>query len=461
MSSELSGVRQLVRHVRQEPLGGTQPVPGEHESRGPDAAQLAAHPRQAARRQQGREAVAKQVEFAETIYSSGTDLLNLIDDILDLSKVEAGKMEVNPMDVPGHRSAHSPSARSVLWPIRSRFQFQVDDRAGCPAGDLHRRQRLQQVLKNLLSNAFKFTRAWHVTLRSSRGDAGCVSRAAASTALGAVIAFAVRDTGIGIPRDKQQLIFEAFQQADGTTSRKFGGTGLGLSISREMARLLGGEIASRARRARAARSRCICRWSGTERRGQHARATAAGRAQPQSDAECIGRRATPGAITTASGTQPWDDDARRSGDGSTAATPLARQAGDRRRPRRHRAGRPRGAIIENDVNFARILLDMARDKGFKGIVALDGEDGLELARKLPAGRDHARHRHAGMDGWAVLDRLKHDPDTRHIPVHIISGIGERQQGLKAGRDRLSREAGQPRRRWRIRSPRSRASSTSR
>src|SRR4051812_29751423 len=185
----------------------------------------------------------KQVEFAQTIYSSGTDLLNLINDILDLSKVEAGKMEVNPSDVTMNEVKDFVERTFKPVADQKNLSFSVDITPDVPSPIYTDGQRLQQVIKNLLSNAFKFTQQGGVTLSIRRGD---VSRRYAARTLdkaeGGVIAFEVKDTGIGIPRDKQQLISEAFQQADGTTSRKYGGTGLGLSISREMAKLLGGEI---------------------------------------------------------------------------------------------------------------------------------------------------------------------------------------------------------------------------
>ena len=186
----------------------------------------------------------KQVKYAETIHSSGTDLLALINDILDLSKIESGKMDVEVGSV-----RFSGAARFLLAhlpPCGRRQGPGVFDRTGRePAGEtiITDAKRLQQVLKNLLSNALKFTEHGSVRLRigARRRRAGArITRC--STASKSVIAFSVTDTGIGIPQDKQRIIFEAFQQADGTTSRKYGGTGLGLSISRELARLLGGEI---------------------------------------------------------------------------------------------------------------------------------------------------------------------------------------------------------------------------
>jgi len=184
----------------------------------------------------------KQVEFARTIHSSGTDLLNLINEILDLSKVEAGKMEVTPTDV-SMKDVESFTKRTFDQVAQQKgLQYTVDVQPEVPATIYTDGQRLQQVIKNLLSNAFKFTEQGGVTLTIRKAEKGKRFASRTLDAADTVIAFAVSDTGIGIPKDKQQLIFEAFQQADGTTSRKFGGTGLGLTISRQIAALLGGEI---------------------------------------------------------------------------------------------------------------------------------------------------------------------------------------------------------------------------
>src|SRR5581483_7304433 len=176
---------------------------------------------------------AKQVEFARTIYNAGSDLLELINDILDLSKVEAGKMAVNPVEL--EPAAIADFVERSFRPVADQkgLSFEVRLRPGLPATIEVDEQRLQQILKNLLSNAFKFT---------ERGGVELIVEAAPAKGED-VVAFTVVDTGIGIPDDKLRLIFEAFQQADGTTSRKYGGTGLGLSISREIGQLLGGEIA--------------------------------------------------------------------------------------------------------------------------------------------------------------------------------------------------------------------------
>jgi CheY-like chemotaxis protein/signal transduction histidine kinase/HAMP domain-containing protein len=366
----------------------------------------------------------KQVEFAQTIYSSGTDLLNLINDILDLSKVEAGKMEVNQSDV--SMKEIRDFVQRTFKPVAEQksLDFVIDIDPAVPSPISTDGQRLQQVLKNLLSNAFKFTERGSVTLsiRAPESTRRFASRSL-DRAEGGVIAFEVRDTGVGIPKEKQQLIFEAFQQADGTTSRKFGGTGLGLSISREMARLLGGEI----------------RVESTPGLGsvftlylpvKLAREAGSGKRDAGSGTREAGNSETLGQVRSS-----WDTDAAVATlpelESPLPAPPLPLPAIDDDRESIEPGDRV-VLIIENDKTFANILLDMGREKGFKGLVALDGDSGLQLV--------HAFHPDAvtldidmpGIDGWAVLDRLKHHPNTRHIPVHIITGIRERQHGLKAG-----------------------------
>src|SRR5947208_10313501 len=184
----------------------------------------------------------KQVEFARTIHGAGTDLLNLISDILDLSKIESGTVSVDAeevsfaslLDMIGRPFRHEAENR--------RLSFEVHTDPHLTRGMVTDSKRLQQVLKNLLSNAFKFTEQGGVRLSVSSSQNGWSDNHPILNRAGSVVAFEVADTGIGIPHDKQRIIFEAFQQADAGTSRKYGGTGLGLAISRELASLLGGEI---------------------------------------------------------------------------------------------------------------------------------------------------------------------------------------------------------------------------
>jgi len=417
----------------------------------------------------------KQIEYANTILTSGSDLLNLINDVLDLSKVEAGKMEVNPteLSVTDFRDQVEKSFRPLA--DQKQLGFTVEVHPGTPARIVTDGQRLNQVLKNLLSNAFKFTHQGHVTLTIRSAERG---RRFANSSLdnaSSVVAFAVSDTGIGIAKDKQRLIFESFQQADGATSRKYGGTGLGLSISREIARLLGGEIRVEStpgvgstftlflpdRLVDGSGGATPAGWDwglGTGRRESgignresserrpvlrpsRAHATA-GRAQPSAPP-------TPNALPTAVDAQAGAgvveepvvespaQDVTPNGATSDSRFPSAQ-------PRRAPADSPpddRDAIqptdrvvliVENDLNFARVLLEMAREKGFLGLIALDGETGIHLAHEYKPDAITLDIDMPGIDGWQVLDRLKHSPDTRHIPVHIISGIDRRQQGLMAG-----------------------------
>ncbi|MFL5614638.1 MAG: HAMP domain-containing protein [Gemmatimonadaceae bacterium] len=440
----------------------------------------------------------KQVEFAQTIYSSGTDLLNLINDILDLSKVEAGKMEVNPTDVTVRDI--TDFVERTFRPVAEQksLNFQLDIAQDAPSPIYTDGQRLQQVLKNLLSNAFKFTEKGGVTLGIRRADKGRRFAARSLDRADDVIAFSVKDTGIGIPRDKQQLIFEAFQQADGTTSRKYGGTGLGLSISREIARLLGGEIHVESTPGQGSSFTLFLpvHYQETVHRSEDEltstprpeRLRAPGQGMSASDRVTRGgareggssrgssppprpSRPTPAlagsnaSSTTSQQTTPSQQQAgaQSGSNGSTAISdswslPDLSSIGteqesssdvglDTIAPPMEDLPRPHGfeddrddlqpgdrvvLIIEDDANFAHILLDLARDKGFKGIVGHDGEAGLQLAHAFRPDAITLDIDMPGIDGWAVLDRLKHHPDTRHIPVHIITGIRERQQAMKAG-----------------------------
>jgi HAMP domain-containing protein/CheY-like chemotaxis protein/signal transduction histidine kinase len=396
----------------------------------------------------------KQVEFAQTIHSSGTDLLNLINDILDLSKVEAGKMEVNPMDVPMQDVSSFSKRTFDVVAQQKGITFTVDIQPESPPAIYTDGQRLQQVLKNLLSNAFKFTETGGVTLTIRKAEKGKRFASRILDQADTVIAFAVSDTGIGIAKEKQQLIFEAFQQADGTTSRKFGGTGLGLSISREIARLLGGEIRVEsttghgstftlflpARFVETETSKASTDDSSPRRRdrgdswgssgdGGSARNRSTGMPpQPPTTntAEAGGWERSGGGLATA----PERDEEQY--DLPVAKDTLPRPQGfDDDRDQIEDGDRVL-LIIENDTTFSKILLEMAREKGFRGICALDGEAGLKLAHAFEPDAITLDIDMPGMDGWAVLDRLKHHPQTRHIPVHIITGVSEKQQGLKNG-----------------------------
>ncbi|MDO8501552.1 MAG: response regulator [Gemmatimonadaceae bacterium] len=366
----------------------------------------------------------KQIEYTQTIHSSGSDLLSLINDVLDLSKVEAGKMEVTPVETPVNElnALLERSFRPVAE--QKGLQFTVEVKPDVPATIYTDGQRVEQVLKNLLSNAFKFTNEGSVSLTVRKAEPKRRFLQPALNSGSGVVAFAVSDTGPGIPVDKQRLIFEAFQQADGTTSRKFGGTGLGLSISREIARLLGGEIHVESVPGKGSTFTLFLPLRYVDADSMRARKSPA-----------IGipdKQRTP-RITPNPTWRPMPSQ-------GTKAPIMLGGVPERRAAQyvveddheRIELGDRTVLIVENDANFAKILLGMARDKGFKGIVCLDGDSGLAAAHEYRPDAITLDIDMPGLDGWKVLERLKHHPRTRHIPVHIISGIERRQQGLKAG-----------------------------
>ncbi|MBA3340786.1 MAG: response regulator, partial [Gemmatimonadaceae bacterium] len=283
-------------------------------------------------------------------------------------------------------------------------------------------QRVEQILKNLLSNAFKFTNQGGVTVRISMAEKKRRFLTPALNANAGVVAIAVTDTGLGIATEKQRLIFEAFQQADGTTSRKFGGTGLGLSISREIARLLGGEI----------------RVESVPDKGSTFTLFLPSRyREPDAEGEWGMRALSLNVVDAPRATRTVPNPTwRPTPSQGTAAQPIPeRRAQQYIVDDDHEDVTPSDRsvlVIENDANFAKILLGMAREKGFKGIVALDGDSGLAAAHEHRPDAITLDIDMPGMDGWKVLERLKAHPSTRHIPVHIISGVERRQQGLKAG-----------------------------
>ncbi|MEP6509746.1 MAG: response regulator, partial [Gemmatimonadales bacterium] len=365
----------------------------------------------------------KQVEYAQTIYSSGSDLLSLINDVLDVSKVEAGKMEITPTDVPIEEV--NGSLQRSFTPVAEQkgLAFKVEIQPDTPKTMFTDGQRVEQVLKNLLSNAFKFTTEGTVTLTVRKAEGNRRFLNSALNSGGGVVAFAVADTGVGIPQDKQRLIFEAFQQADGTTSRKFGGTGLGLTISRELARLLGGEIRVESTPDKGSTFTLFLPLRYKEPAPDSSRGASM-------MTNVVDAPATP----KISPNPTWRPTPAR-------ATPAQRAAVPERRAKQYvveddhesvTVGDRTVLVIENDANFAKVLLGMAQEKGFKGIVCLDGDSGLAAAHEYRPDAITLDIDMPGLDGWKVLERLKHHPNTRHIPVHIISGVERRQQGLKLG-----------------------------
>ncbi|HTS20772.1 MAG TPA: response regulator, partial [Casimicrobiaceae bacterium] len=370
----------------------------------------------------------KQVDFAKTIHASGNDLLTLINDILDLSKIESGTIVVDPTDLMlgdleryvERTFRHVAEAKSLDFFIR------MDSRL--PTSMLADAKRLQQVLKNLLSNAFKFTHRGHVTLTIEPVTTGWDPDNENLNRAGDVVGFSVMDTGIGISPEKQQIIFEAFQQADGSTSRKYGGTGLGLAISRELARVLGGEL--RLVSAPRVGSTFTLYLPQIWTPPRFTRKTSP--VPPDAVAATI---PTPTNGDAAWPAQKRCADAPLAALEESAAQPpesagAVDEVGDDRA--NLAPGAPVLLIVENDLAFARFLLDAAREKGFKGIVTSLGVTALALAAEYKPSAITLDIFLPDIDGWRVIDRLKHDVQTRHIPVAVVSTDESRERALNAG-----------------------------
>jgi signal transduction histidine kinase/DNA-binding response OmpR family regulator/HAMP domain-containing protein len=362
----------------------------------------------------------RQTEFAKTIHSSGNDLLMLINDILDLSKIESGTVMVdaNELRLDDLNGYVERTFRHVAESKTVDFFIRFDSRL--PRSMITDAKRLQQILKNLLSNAFKFTHHGQVTLTVQPVQAGWSSSNEELNRASEVLAFSVADTGIGIAADKQQIIFEAFQQADGSTSRKYGGTGLGLAISRELSRLLGGEI----------------RLASTPGRGStfilYLPATYSTRQARKPSAD--GTTLRPSAHDEMRPALTHDGQANGSHNGVQAAAEeevyAFNEVGDDRDT--IQAGDRVVLIVENDLGFARFLLEIAHDKGFKGLVTSLGATALSLAREYKPDCVSLDMHLPDVDGWRVLERLKHDPATRHVPVCVISTDDSRERALTGG-----------------------------
>ncbi|MBD2429961.1 MULTISPECIES: HAMP domain-containing protein [Fischerella] len=349
----------------------------------------------------------KQIEYSRTIYSAGNDLLSLINDILDLAKIESGTMSIDmdQMRLSDLREQVERTFRQVA--VDKGLNFTIELHPELPPTIYTDAKRLQQILKNLLANAFKFTERGEVSLQVFVANQGWSSDQETLNRANRVIAFAVRDTGIGIAPEKQKIIFEAFQQADGTTSRKFGGTGLGLSISREITRLFGGEIKL------------------VSHLGEGSTFTLY-LPQPLSGAGEMGRTGDGVKSSVHHPTTPPPHHTPPTPPTPLISTPVIDdrdniQPGDRTL-----------LIVEDDTKFARILLEMVRQNEFKGIVAHSGNTGLALAQEYQPSAIILDIRLPGMDGWAVLDRLKHDANTRHIPVHVMTVEEGKQRSLQQG-----------------------------
>ena len=332
----------------------------------------------------------EQVKFAKTIQSSGNDLLTLINDILDLSKIEAGHVEIRPEAVVLDRLANN--LRQLFHPVAAErnLELAIEIAADCPTEIETDQQRLEQVLKNLLSNACKFTEAGQVKLSIRPSADGR-------------IAFAVSDTGIGISAEQQSRVFEAFHQADGTISRKYGGTGLGLSISRQLVRLLGGSLEIHSQVGQ----------------GSTFTVTLPSAYDPAKVASRDDRAQTVPTPASAKADNPRDASpapARHLDDDRDELDPSKRVL----------------LVVEDDQSFAAILRDLAREMGFRSLVAGTADEALSLAREFMPSAIILDVGLPDQSGLSVLDRLKRDTATRHIPIHVVSGGDHAETAFSLG-----------------------------
>lgn len=344
---------------------------------------------------------ANQVESAGIIYNSGNDLLSLINEILDLSKIEAGKMDIEIDGV---------LISDLTESVKSNFQHVMDDKGielainvdeNAPSPIFTDRKRLEQIIRNLMSNAIKFTEKGSVTVDFKRLSRGSAALHKSGLDPEKAIAIVITDTGMGISPEKQKVIFEAFQQAEGGTARKFGGTGLGLSISREIAKLLGGEIQLQSELGKGS---TFTLYIPVKAETKQAIQTKTPAPQPATFSSKIIKSSSERPRIKAI---PDDRDNLKKGDKTIL-------------------------VIEDDQNFAKILLNQCHDKGFKCLVSPDGEGGLRMAEKYMPEAIILDIKLPGIDGWTVLDVLKDNPKTRHIPVHMMSVEEETIDAFKKG-----------------------------
>jgi CheY-like chemotaxis protein/signal transduction histidine kinase/CHASE3 domain sensor protein len=347
---------------------------------------------------------AKQIKYAQTIYSSGNDLLELINEVLDLAKIESGSVvvEAQPVLLSDLRDFLEQNFRHVAE--GKHLDFNLDFLSSLPPSITTDARRLQQILKNLLSNAFKFTERGVVQIKVGPAVEGWRESSSSLDRAASVIAFSITDTGVGIPAEKHTLVFSAFQQADAGTARKYGGTGLGLSISRELATLLGGVLQLSESSDRGSTFTLYLPAVHPKAESDSARPVRESAVRP----EAVSRRS------------------------KTSPTPMIEDGNSEDDRGSLKQGDIVLLIIEDDETFGGLMRDFAREKGFKAIVARSATEGIALARQVQPTAITLDLHLPDNDGWVVLDRLKHDPRTRHVPIHVISVDPERERSLRLG-----------------------------
>lgn len=378
----------------------------------------------------------KQVEYAKTIHSAGNDLLTLINEILDLSKVEAGKMEVHLEDVSLQELAEMTENKFRHIAEGKQLEFSTQHDPNVPTTIYTDGQRLKQILNNLLSNAFKFTLSGKIQVQIIRPMAGDDFVRKIGLNPQKTIKISVIDTGIGIPQDKLMLVFEAFQQADGTTNRRFGGTGLGLSISRQLARLLGGDVYLQSEVGKGSIFSLYLPES-LENKAVVANPIKTILKEPAPVPATKITPAVPWHISLAEGAPPnfsfepptLTEISASSVTKETASTAATEPEDDRFELQ---AGDKFILVVEDDRKFSGILMELAREKGFKCILAEDGKMALQLAEQYQPNAIILDIGLPKIDGWTVMERLKDNPKTRHIPVHFMSAADHGRDARNMG-----------------------------
>ncbi|MDM8557585.1 response regulator [Candidatus Parabeggiatoa sp. HSG14] len=363
----------------------------------------------------------KQIEYVQTIHSAGSDLLTLINEILDLSKVEAGKIEVNTEEV---------SLTDLVEKIEQKFHHVAEDKGlafhvtiadDLPSVISTDGQRVKQIINNMLSNAFKFTAEGEINLdiRHSSDDP-LLSQTFDDTLQKETgdnfLAISVMDTGVGIPKAKQLVIFEAFQQVDGTTSRRYGGTGLGLSISRQLARLLGGDIKLDSEEGKGSTFTLYLpeKFSVSAKMLKPSEINPLAAAKPMLSTKTSTLQSPK--VESLSHTKIKSLDGIEVADDRNSLTPEDKSL----------------LIIEDDSKFSKLLMKLAQEKEFKCLIADDGKTGLQLAEEYLPNAIILDIGLPQLDGWTVMERLKDNPDTRHIPVHFMSAFDQGMEAKKMG-----------------------------
>jgi signal transduction histidine kinase/DNA-binding response OmpR family regulator len=373
----------------------------------------------------------KQVEYARTILSAGSDLLSLINEILDLAKVEAGKVEAHIEQVELMELLQNIEQKFRHLAEEKNLTYELNMAGNLPTHLFTDGQRLKQIVNNLLSNAFKFTSQGSIKMLVTRPTPEMAKRL--TLPVHSSIAIAISDTGIGIAKDKQQVIFEAFQQAEGSTNRRYGGTGLGLSISRQLSRLLGGELLLESELGKGS-TFILCipeqlsNVTSTPSIPNSLLEAAASRSNKTASVESNRNKTNP-----VSHTETIIEHSPKTSNTETQKTneqPEQSPISDDRE--KLNSADKLILIVDDDRKFSNVLMELAHEKEFKCLIAEDGLTALTLAKQYQPDAIILDIGLPGMDGWGVMEKLKDNPELRHIPVHFMSAADENRDARRMG-----------------------------